>query len=302
MGTPDFAVPSLQYLIDNGFKPVCVVTGPDKQRGRGQKWSPTPVKVVAERHGIPVLQPESVKDPDFAERIEALDADLIVVVAFRILPPAVFTAARLGAFNLHGSLLPAFRGAAPIQWALMKGVTETGVTTFFLKEKVDTGNVILRKALDVGENETAGELHDRLMVLGAEAVLETVQRIDAGNVEVTAQDDRMATPAPKITRDDAHIRWDVAAVEVHNQIRGLSPVPGAWTMHGDVLLKILRSKKGSGRTSRLPGTVVSVDRRLEIACGSGTVLAEIVQREGKAKLSVEDFVNGYPISVGDVLQ
>lgn len=302
MGTPDFAVPSLETLIATGFKPVCVVTGPDKQRGRGQTWSPTPVKEVAGAHGIPVLQPESVKDPAFAAAVAQTDPDLIVVVAFRILPPAVFTCARLGAFNLHGSLLPAFRGAAPIQHALMAGVKKTGVTTFFLKEKVDTGNIILQKDLAVGPDETAGELHDRLMILGAEAVLETVRLIQTGEVEVKEQDDRLATPAPKISREDARIRWSADARQVHNQIRGLSPIPGAWTVHDGVLLKILRTRLASDATSGPPGSIVSADRRLEIACGRGAILAEEIQREGRAKLSASDFVNGYRIIAGDRLE
>lgn len=302
MGTPDFAVPSLITLIENGFVPVCVVTGPDKQRGRGRKWSPTPVKKVALAHDIPILQPASVKDPSFADDIARLNADLIVVVAFRILPPAVFGASRLGAFNLHGSLLPAFRGAAPIQHALMAGVKKTGVTTFFLKEKVDTGNVILRRELDVGPNETAGELHDRMMILGAASVLETVRLIESGDVKVTTQDDRLATPAPKITREDARIQWAADAEDVHNRIRGLSPVPGAWSMHGDMRLKILRSQIGSRTHVASPGAIVAVDKGIEIACGRGTVLAVEVQREGKSKLSAAEFVNGYPIVVGQRLQ
>lgn len=302
MGTPDFAVPSLEILIENGYTPVSVVTGPDRPRGRGRKWSPTPVKRIAERHGIPVLQPESVKDPSFAADIATLRPDVIVVVAFRILPPAVFGAARLGAFNLHASLLPAFRGAAPINRALMAGAERSGVTTFFLKEKVDTGNVILRKEIEVGPNETAGELHDRLMMLGAEAVLETLRKIEAGTAEASEQDDRLATPAPKITREDARIRWSEDAETVHNQIRGLSPYPGAWTMHGDVLIKMLRTRIGRATTGAEPGTVVSAGKEIEIACGSGTVLVEELQREGKAKLSAEAFVHGYRIEPGDRLE
>lgn len=302
MGTPDFAVPSLETLIANDFKPVCVVTGPDRPRGRGRKWSPTPVKKIAAEHGIPVMQPESVKDPAFAADVAALQPDLIVVVAFRILPPGVFGAARLGAFNLHASLLPAFRGAAPIQRALMAGATRTGVTTFFLKEKVDTGNVILRKEIPVGPNETAGSLHDRLMMLGAEAVLETVTRIQAGTAIALEQDDRLATPAPKISKEDARIRWDEKAETVHNQIRGLSPMPGAWTMHGEVLMKILRTRVGRPAASAAPGTVVSVTKEIEIACGKGTILVDEIQREGKAKLSAEDFVNGYRLVTGDRLE
>lgn len=301
MGTPDFAVPSLQVLIENGYKPICVVTGPDKPRGRGRVLSPTPVKQLALAHAIPLLQPESVKDPSFAADVAALRPDVIVVVAFRILPPAVFESASRGAFNLHGSLLPAYRGAAPIHRAVMDGVRRTGVTTFFLRTKVDTGNIILRKETEVGEDETAGDLHDRLMVLGAEAVLETVRRIERGDVATTEQDDRLATPAPKIDRDDARIDWTESNERVHNRIRGLSPIPGAWTLHDEVQLKLLRTKRGRSSTSASPGVVVSTDSTLEIACGDGTIHAVEIQREGRAKLSVEDFVNGYRIAPGDRL-
>lgn len=302
MGTPDFAVPSLDQMVAAGHRPIAVVTGPDKRRGRGRRMSPTAVKRAAMRHEIPILQPDSVKDPAFAEEVVSLEADLIVVVAFKILPLAVFGAARIGAFNLHGSLLPAFRGAAPIQHALMAGVTETGVTTFFLREKVDTGNIILQKKLPVGPEETAGELHDRMMILGAEAVVESIERIASGKVEAKSQDELLASPAPKITSDDCKINWAASSRQVHNQIRAVSPFPGAWTDHDEVRLKIYRTSQDDGGTNPSPGTVVTADSgRLRIACGTGSIDLLELKRAGRSKMPVDVFLNGYAISTGDQL-
>ncbi|MEX0821192.1 MAG: methionyl-tRNA formyltransferase [Rhodothermales bacterium] len=307
MGTPDFAVPSLERLAESGYTPVAVVTGPDKPRGRGQRITPTPVKKAALRLGVDtILQPESVKEPAFAEEVRALDPDVIVVVAFRILPPDVFTAARKGAFNLHGSLLPKFRGAAPINHAVMNGETETGVTTFFLKEAVDTGHIILQKSMPIGPDETAGDVHDRMMELGAEAVVETVRLIERGAVKTHPQDDAAATPAPKIHREDCRIDWDRPARAVHDQIRGLSPYPGAWTRHGDTLLKVYRSRmpdEGSGpeRFDGSPGEVVEAEGRLVVACGTGAVELIELQQAGSRRLSAIDFLNGYSLRVGDRL-
>ena len=200
MGTPEFAVPSLEILAGNGYKPVAVVTGPDKPRGRGHRMTPTPVKEAALRLGVQtILQPESMRDPAFAERLAALDADLFVVVAFRILPPEVFRLPRLGAFNLHGSLLPRYRGAAPINRAVMAGETETGVTTFFLREQVDTGDMILQRRMTIGPDETAGEVHDRMMHLGADAVLETVRLIDEGRAPAQVSSGATAESASSIS-------------------------------------------------------------------------------------------------------
>ncbi len=301
MGTPDFAVPALDLLIESGLQPVAVVTGQDKQRGRGRKVSPTPVKNVAEQHGIPIIQPDSVKDRQFASDVAGFEPDLIVVVAFRILPPQVFNAARFGAFNLHASLLPRFRGAAPIQRALMEGVHKTGVTTFFLREKVDTGNIILQERISVGPNETAGELHDRLAELGAQTVVDTVRLIERGQAKAMQQDDTSATPAPKISKDDCRIVWSMPNVEIHNQIRALSPYPGAWTRHAGSRLKIFRTLPTESDGGAEPGTIIEVSGRLEIACGSGGIRVVELQREGKSRVSAVDFVNGYAVHVGDQL-
>ncbi len=300
MGTPEFAVPSLRILAANDYVPVAVVTGADKQRGRGRTVSETAVKKAAMELGITnILQPESVKSAEFAEQIIDLKPDLLVVVAFRILPPAVFNTATQGAFNLHGSLLPAYRGAAPIHHAVLNGDKETGVTTFFLKEKVDTGNIILKMTLPIGENDTTGDIHDRMMYLGAEAVLETVNRIDQGTAGTMLQDEALATPAPKVFRDQAFINWNLPARAVHNHIRGYSPVPAAWTRLADTKLRMLRSRvvEESGAIAA-PGTVIASDGELVVACESGSVVIDTLQLEGRKVLSSDTFLNGTPIEVG----
>jgi methionyl-tRNA formyltransferase len=300
MGTPEFAVPSLERMVEAGYRPVAVVTGPDRPRGRGLRVEPTPVKIAAQRLGLqPILQPESVRDPAFAEAIRALAPDVIVVVAFKILPPDVYTQARLGAFNLHASLLPRYRGAAPIHRAIMAGETETGVTTFFLNPQVDTGEIILQKRTSIGPEETAGELHDRLMLLGAEAVVETLQLIERGQAQPKPQDETQATLAPKLTREEARIPWDSPAFVVHNHIRGLSPQPGAWTLHEGRLLKLYRSRPTEGRGT--PGTVLKTDQQLIVACGKDAVEILELQQEGRRILPADAFLRGYALHPGDRL-
>ena len=300
MGTPEFAVPSLEALVDAGYVPTAVVTGPDRPRGRGQEVTPTPVKRAAQEAGIDrILQPEDVKSDAFSEAIAALDPDVIAVVAYKILPPKVYEQASKGAFNLHGSLLPKYRGAAPINWAIINGETKTGVTTFFLREKVDTGNLILTKEMDIGPNETAGEVHDRMKELGAEAVVETVRRIEQDGVETTTQDDAEATPAPKIHTGDCEISWDESGEDVHNFIRGLSPYPGAWTTHDGTRLKIYRSRRAEGEGA--PGEILEADDGLRVACGTGAVELVTIQQPGKRRLSATDFLNGYSLTKGDRL-
>lgn len=304
MGTPEFAVPSLERLVESGYTPAAVVTGPDRPRGRGQAVSHTPVKEAALRLGVStILQPESVREPAFAEEIAELAPDVIAVVAFRILPPEVFTLGARGAFNLHGSLLPAYRGAAPIQRALMAGETETGVTTFYLEKKVDTGGIILQRSISVGLNETAGEVHDRMKKLGADAVVETVRLIERGNVDVQRQDDRKATPAPKIFKRDARIPWAKPAKQVHNHIRGLSPYPGAWTRHGVTHLKIYRSRfvESSSAHDAAPGVVVTAGPELRVACGAQAVEVLEIQQQGRRRLGAAEFLNGYDLKDGDRL-
>ncbi len=303
MGTPEFAVPSLERLVEAGFTPCAVVTGPDRQRGRGRKTSPTPIKVAAERLGITViLQPESVKDPEFARQICSLNADVIVIVAFRILPPAVFTAARLGAFNLHGSLLPKFRGAAPIHRAVMAGETETGVTTFFLKEKVDTGNIIMNRAMPIGPNETTGEVHDRMMEMGADVVLETLKSILDGTAVTSPQDDSLASAAPRIFRDDCRIDWTSPRADLHNFIRGLSPFPCAWTRFGETELKICRSRIPPDVIEvREPGIIMCAEHTLFVACADGPLEILELQQQGRRRMQADAFIRGFALETGALL-
>lgn len=301
MGTPDFAVPPLRALILAGYTPISVVTSPDRKSGRGLSLQPSAVKRVAQAEGLNVVQPETLKDEGFVDELRGLDIDVIVVVAFKILPPEVYGLARKGAFNLHASLLPAFRGAAPIQRALMAGVKETGVTTFFLKPQVDTGDMILQKRLEVGPNETGGELHDRLAVLGAGAVVETVRRIETNTVEPTPQDDRLASPAPKIFKDDMRINWNLPSQQVHDHIRALSPYPAAWTTLAGESLKMLRSKVAeTEQEGAHPGAILEAASRIVVACGQGAVEIIELQRGGKRPMNAADFLNGNALSVGNV--
>ncbi|MEM1041441.1 MAG: methionyl-tRNA formyltransferase [Bacteroidota bacterium] len=300
MGTPDFAVPSLDALVEAGMPPVAVVTVPDRARGRGQQVQPSAAKRAAERHGIDVLQPDDLRDPAFAEALGALEPDIIAVVAFRILPPEVYGVARQGAFNLHASLLPQYRGAAPINRAIMAGEIETGVTTFLLQPKVDTGDTLLMRRLGIGPDETAGELHDRLAALGAEVVVETAEHLASGTAEALRQDEARVSYAPKLFREDTEIDWSRPAAAVHNLVRGLSPYPAAWTTHGDTLLKLYRTcpAKGSGE----PGEVIEAEGEcLVVACGERAVEVLELQREGKAKMSAEEFLRGYSFRPGERL-
>lgn len=300
MGTPEFAIPSLKILIDNQYHVSAVVTMPDKQQGRGQKMSYSPVKIFALEHNLPILQPEMLKDEIFINQLRNINPDLIIVVAFKILPPEVFTIPKLGSFNLHASLLPKYRGAAPINWAIINGEKETGVTTFFLQEKVDTGNVLLQARVPIHEDETAGELHDRLAEIGAEIVLHTVRLIEIGKATTKPQDDLLATSAPKISRCDCRIDWKKSAVQVHNFIRGLAPVPCAYTYHNEKLLKIYKSKLiDNYKTIEQPGAIIYSSKRLLIATGNGVVEILELQQENKSRLKTEEFLRGYRLKVND---
>ncbi len=304
MGTPEFALPSLQRLLEDRVDVAAVVTAPDKPRGRGQKTSATPIKTFALQQGLHILQPESLRDPAFAGAIRSLDPDLIAVVAFRILPPDVFAIPRLGSFNLHASLLPKYRGAAPIQWAIINGERRTGVTTFLLQEKVDTGSILLQRPIEIGPDETAGELHDRLAVLGAEVVSKTVQLLGAGGVEPERQDESLASAAPKIFREDCHLDWRLREELIHNRVRGLSPVPTAWTIHDGRVLKIYRTRRCStvATAPSVPGTIVRrTDTELLVATGDGTIAIEEVQQEGKKRMLIAEFLRGYRIADGETL-
>lgn len=299
MGTPDFAVPSLRALYAAGHDIVRVVTAPDRKRGRGQHLSPTPVKAAALALGLEVTVVEALGDPAFIEKLRADDAALFVVVAFRILPEEVFTVPSIGSFNLHASLLPRYRGAAPINRALMNGDSESGVTTFFLQKKVDMGNLLLQEKVLVGENMTAGELHDILAETGARTVLRTVERIAEGKAIPRPQDDRLATPAPKIFRDACAIDWEKSARAVHNHIRGLSPHPAAWSMLHGAEMKFLESRVAEEESTGPPGTVIATAPELRVQCGRGSVIIRALKPEGRRIMSAEDYLRGYALRPGE---
>ncbi len=299
MGTPEFALPSLSILLEHNHSVVGVITVPDKPAGRGQQVSSSPVKKLALQHNLPVLQPEQLDTNDFIEELSALAPDIIVVVAFRILPRQVFTLAKLGSFNLHASLLPKYRGAAPINWAIIKGEKETGVTTFFLEDKVDTGNMILQARVPIMEDETAGELHDKLSAVGAEIVLHTVRLIELGKAARMAQDHSLASPAPKIFKEQCAVDWNRNATEVHNFIRGLSPKPCAYTMYKETMIKLYRSRIVPQATTRRPGEILHANEKLIIAAGDGAVEILEVQQEGKKVLPSMAFLRGFHLAEGE---
>lgn len=291
MGTPDFAIPSIKILLENKHEIVTIVTTPDKERGRGQKVTFTPVKEFAIENNIPILQPVSMKDEGFIEKLKSLGADLFIIVAFRILPKEVYTIPPKGSFNLHGSLLPKYRGAAPIQWALINGDKETGVTTFFLQDKVDTGNIIISEKLTIDDEDNFGTLHDKMSQLGANVVLRTVQLIEKGDVPVQKQTDSSATPAPKITKETARINWNRTALEIHNLIRGLSPYPAAYFTHNNKIIKVYKSQLSE--KSLKPGEIFQTKTDAIIGTEEGSLCLLEVQLEGRKRLSIEEFLRGY---------
>lgn len=300
MGTPDFAVASLEALVKAKTNIVAVVTAADKPAGRGMKMQESPVKKFAVRHQIKVLQPEKLKNPEFISELKTLNADLQIVVAFRMLPEAVWNMPPLGTINLHGSLLPQYRGAAPINWAVINGEKETGVTTFKLKHEIDTGDILLQQSFPIGENETAGEVHDKMKEIGAELIVETVKRIADSSITVQPQnlqssiDNFQLKPAPKIFTKTCMIDWHKKADEIHNLIRGLSPYPAAFTELGDKTIKIFRSEKEMILpTTRIGHWESDKKTYLKFACVDGYVLLKDVQLEGKKRMMIEEFLRGY---------
>jgi methionyl-tRNA formyltransferase len=296
MGTPDFAVPSLRILVQNGYKVVGVVTATDKYGGRGKKQLlESPVKKYAVEQGIPVLQPKNLKSPEFQEELRGLNANLQVVVAFRMLPEAVWDMPEYGTFNLHGSLLPRYRGAAPINWAVINGDAETGVTTFFIRHQIDTGDVLFQEKMPIGPNETAGAVHDRMMLLGAETVLKTVKAIESGDYQLQKQDDALATKAPKLFRETCEIDFAQPIEKVHNFVRGLSPYPAAWTTLEGKQLKILRAHYEKADLDATPGTFRSDNKSwIKIAAPDGWLVVEELQMQGRKRMKANDFLNGFP--------
>ncbi len=292
MGTPDFAIPSLQKILESKHELRAVVTAPDKERGRGQKVSYTPVKEFAIKNNIPVLQPDNLRNEDFISQLKTFNADIFVIVAFKILPREIFTIPPKGSFNLHASLLPKYRGAAPIQWALIRGEKKTGVTTFALEDKVDTGNIYIQEKIEIDEEDNFGSLHDKLSILGANVVIRTLDLIETGNFEFKLQDNSLATSAAKITKNICKIDWQNPAQEIHNLIRGLSPMPGAYFSYENKIIKVYKSKIMTGE-NMMPGKIVSTKNRLVIGCGKDTLSIEELQLEGKKKLTVDAFLRGF---------
>ena len=297
MGTPDFAVPSLRILHEQGYQIVGVVTATDKLGGRGKnQLIASPVKHYAEQHNIPVLQPTSLKSSKFLSKLRALKPDLQIVVAFRMLPEVVWNLPPLGTFNLHGSLLPKYRGAAPIHWAVIHGETKTGLTSFKLQQAIDTGNILLQRIVPISENDTTGTLYNRMKTIGAEVILQTVQVISRGDYELFPQDNALASQAPKIFTDDAQVDFDQPTKAVYDFIRGMSPVPGAWTTLDEKVVKIYSAEVGPASVNQYPGKILTDQKSyLDIATRDGSVRIKYIQMEGKRVMDVRTFLNGYTV-------
>jgi methionyl-tRNA formyltransferase len=298
MGTPEFAVPSLEILIEQRWNVVAVITAPDKPKGRGQKLIPSPVKVCADKHGIPVLQPTNLKSPEFLEELKSYRADVQVVVAFRMLPESVWAMPPLGTFNLHASLLPDYRGAAPINWAIINGEKETGVTTFFLQHEIDTGSVIFQEKEPIYPEDNVGTLYERLMIKGANLVLKTIEGLEKGNLSPKMQDENLAkNHAPKIFKETSEIDWNKSAESIYNMIRGLSPYPAAWTIfekkNCKVFLTEIDEKNYPGLT---PGDFFSDGKtHLTYQTGKGSLKILELQLEGKKRMGIGEFLRGYKL-------
>ncbi len=297
MGTPDFAVASLDALLNAGINIVAVVTAPDKPAGRGQKLNESAVKKYAVEKGLPVLQPVRLKAADFIEELRSFNADLQVVVAFRMLPEIVWNMPPKGTINLHASLLPHYRGAAPINWAVINGEKHTGVSTFFLQHEIDTGNIIFSEAVDIADNDTAGTVHDKLMLIGAELLVKTVKAIETGNYSETPQKTahhEEPKHAPKIFKEDCLINWNQKAQTVYNHIRGLSPYPAAFTTLHDKTLKIYTADLIVKEPGIQPSGFLSDGKTyLHFACIDGFIAVKDIQIEGKKRMSVEEFLRGF---------
>lgn len=307
MGTPDFAVESLKALVEGGYNVVGVITMPDKPAGRGHKLQPSAVKEYAVTQNLPLLQPEKLKDEAFIEALRAWKADLQIVVAFRMLPEVVWDMPRLGTFNLHASLLPQYRGAAPINWAVINGDKETGATTFFLTHEIDTGKIILQEKIAIGDDETVGSVHDRLMQMGGTLVTRTVDAILEGKVDAVDQgkfykDESELRAAPKIFKDTCHIDWNKNMNEVYNLIRGMSPYPAAWSelIAPDGMatgMKIFETEKISEQHNLTPGAIRTDGKsKLDVAVADGFIRLKSVQLAGKKRMDIPSLLNGYKIS------
>lgn len=298
MGTPDFAVPSLEILLDNGYDVVGVITATDKYGGRGGKQLiESAVKKFAVSKGLKVLQPKNLKAPEFVEELRSLQADLQIVVAFRMLPVVVWDMPPLGTINLHGSILPKYRGAAPINWAIINGDTETGVSTFFLKHEIDTGDLLFVDKIPILETDTAGTVHDKLMEVGANLILKTVNAVNAGDYQPTPQDPSLVSKAPKIFSETCEVNWNQPTKKVYDFIRGLSPYPTAWTTFDDKNLKIYQTKYELIDHDYRSGEVLTDQKNyLKFTTQDGIIDILELKLAGKRKMTVRDFLNGYKFS------
>ena len=301
MGNPDFAVRPLEIMLENNYNVVAVVTGQDKPAGRGKKMNESAVKVFAREKNLPILQPESLKDESFIQDLKDLHIDLIVVVAFKMLPKVVWQIPTIGTINIHASLLPQYRGAAPINWAIINGEKQTGVTSFIINEVIDTGNILLQKSVPIDEDETAGTLHDKLQESGSQLLLETLKLLESGEQKGISQntlfiDEKDLKPAPKIFKQTCKINWDNTAKDVNNAIRGFSPYPGAWTIlqKGDekFVFKIFSAKIINVSHNLQSGTIVLKDNTIQIAVRDGFISPIEIQIEGKKRMKIVEFLRG----------
>ncbi len=302
MGTPEFALQTLEGLLNFGVNLVGVYTQPDRPKGRGKKLTASPVKQLALEHEIPVFQPQKLRDPVAVKELQDLQPDLIIVVAYgQILPKAVLDIPRYHCINVHASLLPKYRGAAPINKAIVDGETETGVTTMLMDVGLDTGDMLVRHSLNIGENETAGQLHDRLALLGREALEETLQLLCTDRLVAEKQDDELSCYASMLKKEDGLIDWKKSATDIHNQVRGLDPWPGAYTYLDDEVLKIAATTVEADLSGE-PGMILSADKSgVRIACGEGTLVIGELQLPGRKRLSAMNFLSGKPLFSGTLL-
>ena len=303
MGTPDFAVSTLEGLIKSNHKIIAVVTRPDRPKGRGREILPSPVKVVAEANKIDVLQPEKVKEPDFVKKLREYIADCIVVVAFgQILPNEILSFPRYGCINLHASILPKYRGATPINWALIKGEIKTGVTSMLMNEEMDTGDMLIQREVEIKEDDNAGTLYDMLSRIGSDVVLETLECLEKGEIKRVKQDASIATYAPKLKKEDCLIDWSIGAKKIVNKIRGLTPAPGAYTSYNGKRLKITNAEYLIKEVKAEKGEVFEVNRNgIKVICGDGLVIIKNLQPEGKRVMGVGEFISGHNIKAGEIL-
>ncbi|WP_299669069.1 methionyl-tRNA formyltransferase [uncultured Polaribacter sp.] len=300
MGTPDFAVAILKHLVENHYTIAGVITAPDKPAGRGRKLNESAVKKYASSQNISILQPTNLKNEDFLKELASLNANLQIVVAFRMLPKVVWQMPEFGTFNLHASLLPAYRGAAPIHWSIINGETKTGVTTFFIDDKIDTGEIILQEEIAIHHNETVGTLHDKLMHLGAALVSKTVDYIGKGDITTTKQPDLEEKSAPKLNPENTKINWSDSLENIYNKIRGLNPFPAAWTIiqnnEEEISAKIYAIQKEVADHNNAVGKIIATKKELKVAVYKGYIIIDEIKLSGKKKMDSKSLLNGYSFS------